>query len=78
MHKILCPCTVESHADFVRMAQWNETNLSDVDYSLPLTTGESPLNLMDLTVGTHQIKIIPEGCGRMFWPLVLSFKFTIN
>ena len=64
---------------FVRMAKLNQTNqdrLLLTIISLPLFAGESPLMLTDLTVGTHRIKIIPEGCGRMFRPL--SFKFTIN
>jgi len=59
----------------MRMAQCSQIGVTMTIVFLHLL-GESPLMLTDLTVGTHWLKIIPEGCQRQFRSL--SFKFTIN
>lgn len=48
----------------------------EVALTILLSAGESPLMLANLSVGTHHLKIIPQGCGRQY--RAYPFKFTIN
>ena len=63
--------TIGNSSDNHLNRSWSAT--ANITLGHFLNTGSSPHSFMKLSVGSHMVKIVPNGCGRNRQPVSTSF-----